>query len=99
MDDETDWLTVPEAARRLGVTPTAIRNRIKRGTLASKPQGNRGVLVRLPSSVSKSFGKPFPKDGVVGDLVTLRETLTERDQQIAELRHRIGWHEGTETEL
>ena len=46
LDDE--WLTVNGAARRLGVTATAIRNRIKRGTLETRPNGNFGRLVRVP---------------------------------------------------
>src|SRR3954447_21263218 len=35
-------LPVAEAARRLGVTEKAIRNRIKRGTLDWRPAGNHG---------------------------------------------------------
>ena len=45
---EDDWCSVSEAARRLGVTSTAIRNRIKRGTLEHRPNGNVGKLVRVP---------------------------------------------------
>ena len=48
LDDE--WLSVNAAARRLGVTPTAIRNRIKRGTLEVR-NGNFGKLVRVPLTV------------------------------------------------
>ena len=44
-----EWLTPTQAALRLGVTRTAIRNRAKRGTLESM-QDNRGLLkVRLPA--------------------------------------------------
>ena len=48
LDDE--WLSVNAAARRLGVTPTTIRNRIKRGTLEVR-NGNFGKLVGVPLTV------------------------------------------------
>ena len=48
LDDE--WFSVNAAARRIGVTPTAIRNRIKRGTLEVR-NGNFGKLVRVPLTV------------------------------------------------
>ena len=48
---EDDWCSVSEAARRLGVTSTAIRNRIKRGTLEHRPNGNVGKLVKVPRTV------------------------------------------------
>ena len=38
--DADEWLSINAAARRLGVTATAIRNRIKRGTLETRPNGN-----------------------------------------------------------
>ena len=50
-EDDKDWCSINEAARRLKVTPTAIRNRIKRGTLETKPNGNHGRLVRVPLPV------------------------------------------------
>jgi hypothetical protein len=49
---DENWCSVAEAARRLGVTPTAIRNRVKRGTLPSRPNGNFGKLVKVPRTVT-----------------------------------------------
>ena len=49
--DDGEWLSINAAARRLGVTATAIRNRIKRGTLQARPNGNFGKLVRVPSAM------------------------------------------------
>jgi hypothetical protein len=49
--NDDDWCSINEAARRLGVTPTAIRNRIKRGTLKTRPNGNHGHLVHVPRPV------------------------------------------------
>ena len=57
LDDE--WCTINAAARRLGVTATAIRNRIKRGTLETRPNGNFGRLVRVP--LNGETGDPHPR--------------------------------------
>jgi hypothetical protein len=56
LDDE--WCTINSAARRLGVTATAIRNRIKRGTLETRPNGNFGRLVRVPLTVTPTVSEP-----------------------------------------
>src|SRR4051812_4411418 len=48
-DCQGDWLSVGEAARRLGVTRAAIYGRIERRTLGTRPKGNRGVEVLLPA--------------------------------------------------
>jgi hypothetical protein len=42
------WVSIRQAARRLGVTRAAIYSRIERGTLQARPNGNRGQLVCLP---------------------------------------------------
>lgn len=44
------------------MTPTAIRNRIRRGTLETRPNGNIGHLVRVP--------RPSPVTPTVSDTVT-----------------------------
>jgi hypothetical protein len=62
-DDEPPWLTVPEAARRLGVTRQAISHRIRRGTLKTKP-GNRGLLVQVPSGVAEATVAPIVDNGI-----------------------------------
>src|SRR3954471_16879532 len=72
LDDE--WCTVNEAARRLGVTATAIRNRIKRGTLETRPNGNFGRLVRVPLTVTLTPEEPVPL--TVPEPITL--TVEER---------------------
>jgi hypothetical protein len=43
--DGTEWIGLGEAARRLGVTRAAVYGRIERGTLTSRPKGNRGLEV------------------------------------------------------
>jgi hypothetical protein len=47
--DGTEWIGLGDAARRLGVTRAAIYGRIERGTLTSRPRGNRGLEVLWPS--------------------------------------------------
>ena len=60
MADQEEWCSINEAARRLGVTPTAIRNRVKRGTLEHRPNGNQGKLVRVPRTVLLTVPEPVP---------------------------------------
>ena len=40
-----EWLPVSTAARRLGISPRALRGRIDRGTVQWKQAGNTGKLV------------------------------------------------------
>jgi hypothetical protein len=55
---DEDWCSINEAARRLSVTPTAIRNRIKRGTQPTRPNGNLGKLVKVPRTVTLTAQEP-----------------------------------------
>lgn len=92
--DDKDWCSINEAARRLKVTPTAIRNRIKRGTLKTKPNGNHGRLVHVPVPVPLTVTLPVTPTGsdtvipTVGDTVTLPVTPTS-DPLVPELRSQI----------
>jgi hypothetical protein len=93
MADQEDWCSINEAARRLGVTATAIRNRIKRGTLEHRPNGNVGKLVRVPLTVTPTVPEPLGgtvpltvsagADGTIKALEahvrTWRELLDERN--------------------
>jgi excisionase family DNA binding protein len=40
------WLTVPQAAEMLGCSPEAVRQRIRRGRLATRRQGRRVYVAR-----------------------------------------------------
>jgi hypothetical protein len=66
--DDNDWCSINEAARRLNVTPTAIRSRIKRGTLKIKPNGTHGRLVQVPL--------PVPGTGALPVTLTPDEPVT-----------------------
>jgi hypothetical protein len=76
--DDDQWCSINEAARRLGVTATAIRNRIKRGTLETRPNGNLGKLVRVPLPL------PEPVTSTVSEPVhlTVIETLNRHIERL-----------------
>ena len=94
LDD--DWCTVNEAARRLGVTATAIRNRLKRGTLDTRPNGNFGRLVRVPRTVHPTVtltpAEPVPVTVPLTpeERVTLTVTLTVLEDHVATLKGALG---------
>lgn len=99
--DNSEWCSVAEAARRLGVTPTAIRNRIKRRTLETKPNGNHGHLVRVPPTVSKpvflTVSEPAPEPlpspvetELRAQLVDLRAKFAAAQADLVELAREAG---------
>src|SRR5215212_3417645 len=59
-DKDDEWCGTQEASRRLGVTPAAVRNRIRRRTIEVKPNGNIGRLVRVPRTVPGTKPAPIP---------------------------------------
>lgn len=97
-DDGGEWLTISEAAARLGVRPVAIRRRIQRKTLRVRPaerenDGRTRVWITRAAGARTSDATGAVTGTCTGpDPVAL---LTE----IAALRERIGRHEGTEAEL
>ena len=102
---EQDWCSVSEAARRLGVTPTAIRNRIKRGTLEHRPNGNQGKLVRVPLTVPATVTPTVPEplggtvpptvpDPYAGEIKALRDLADERLARIERAESRADRLEG-----
>ena len=92
-DDDKDWCSINEAARRLHVTPTAIRNRIKRGTLETKPNGNHGRLVRVPLPVTLTPDEPVTPTvpGTVREAVplTVMETVSVLSRHIERLEAQL----------
>jgi hypothetical protein len=48
VDDADEWLTLGEFAKRLGITRGSVYGRIRRRTVETKPNGNRGYLIRWP---------------------------------------------------
>jgi hypothetical protein len=43
-----EWVPLGEFARRLGITRGSVYGRIRRGTVQSRPNGNRGFLIAWP---------------------------------------------------
>ena len=74
------WLTVGAAARRLGISPRAVRGRIARGTLEWRPLGNTGREVLVPDAEASRDGTGDASRDDPGDameLALLREDLVE----------------------
>ena len=82
------WLTVAAAARQLGVSPRAVRGRIRRGTIEWKPQGNTGRLVRVPEGdVSRDDpGDAFELALLQEELVEARIGMARAEERAAALR-------------
>lgn len=73
------------------MTPTAIRNRVKRGTLETKPNGNYGRLVRVPLTVPLTVTDTGSETVTVTvtDTVPLTVPPSALDPVIPELRAQI----------
>jgi hypothetical protein len=90
-NNEQPWLTVSEAARRLGVSRQAISHRIKRGTLRTQPS-NHGLLVQIPPdapvavTVDNEVAEALPQ--VL--LEALRERVAGLEQRLADRDAEIG---------
>jgi hypothetical protein len=75
-----EWLTIPAAARRLGVSPRAIRGRITRSTIEWKPAGNVGKLVLVRSGETSADASA---DAFEDEADQLREELMEARERAA----------------
>jgi hypothetical protein len=80
-DGPGEWLSVAEAARRLGVVPKAVRSRIARGTLRWRSKGNHGREVFILDAEPEGDG---PGDGP--DLVALQVQAARLEEQLAATR-------------
>ena len=93
-DDE--WCGTQEAARRLGVTPAAVRNRIKRRTIEVRPDGNIGRQVRVPRTLPSTVPSTIPSTDPVPDPEPVPGPVAAL---IAELRDRIAELQAERTSL
>ena len=91
-----EWVTVAEAARRLGITPKAVRERIRHDSILWKPNGNVGRLVLVTEPSREPPGEA--EDAVGEELAELRDALSEErvararaeGELAAERRHSAG---------
>jgi hypothetical protein len=79
------WVSIREAARRLGVTRAAIYSRIERGTLLARPHGNRGQLVRLPPDMQANV----PADREKGALSDMAPDMSGQHAALQAERDRL----------
>jgi predicted transcriptional regulator len=81
-------VTVSEAAEVLGITPEAVRMRIKRGTLHSEKRGNRVYVLLGPRPTTEQTTEQTT-DHTEELIATLREQLAAERQAHAEARRII----------
>lgn len=95
---EPGWLSVAEASRALGISETAVRKRIRAGTIPAREYRGRKE-VRIPLNLTDEPGsQPKPP---VGSNLDLRLEAARMAGELAELRARLGdmerdrdrWHE------
>jgi hypothetical protein len=88
--DGTEWISLGEAARRLGVSRAAVYGRVERGTLQNRPKGNRGMEVLWPPPQRHHDGKDDVALTVMGDVTSLLDKLHERlDHEVVELHGKL----------
>src|SRR4051794_24716690 len=85
-DHDDEWCGTQEAARRLGITPAAVRNGIKRRTIEVKPNGNIGRLVRVPRTVPSTDPAPLPGTDPAPMPSPVENLIAELRDRIAELQ-------------
>ena len=71
---DSEWVTVTQAAMRLGVSRAAIYNRVKRGSLISQSDNHGHQLVKIPATVT-------PATVTQVTPVTVTPTLTQGTHQ------------------
>jgi hypothetical protein len=75
-----EWLSVAAAARRLGVSPRAVRSRIERSTIRWRPAGNSGKLVWLTSG--ETSAEPSGDEAAEDELAVLRLELADAREKL-----------------
>ncbi len=93
------WVPLGEAARELRVSRAAIYRRIERGTMRSRPRGNRGLEVLLPEHPGNVTGNhhrdiqgdrhPDEQGYVTSTALELRDELAKARTMIARLEERL----------
>jgi len=98
----SEWVSIKEAAERLGVSADTIRRRMKRGELVSRKRGTaQGYVWEIEVESLPVDGEPMageqPAPGAAADsleLERLRERVTGLERERGELiAQRDAWHE------
>ena len=84
-DQSATWVTIAEAASRLGLTPYGIRSRIRRNTLRTRPGNDGRVLVGISASAEglsadRSADQAGDHDDDAADEVEYWRGVAERAQ-------------------
>lgn len=100
MGSEPRWLTVREAAAALGITESAVRKRVEKGTLESRP-GNDGRARVLVAERSATAPGTLPETSApgAGEVAELRERVAEFREQVARLEERLAAEEAIKAAL
>ena len=64
-----EWCTVAEAARRIGVSEKAVRERIKHGSIGWRPRGNAGREVLITPAMERDEPSREPL-GILPEVVS-----------------------------
>ena len=84
-DSPGTWLTITEAARRLGVTPKAIRNRIHHNTIEWRSAGNRGREVLVTPDMEVDPGDSPGTVALQVQVARLEERLAASERREGDL--------------
>lgn len=85
--DQSDRLTVQQAAKRLGITQDTIRSRIKRGTLRSVHEGGRVYMLVGDQGATDQPGQPTDQlvEALRDEISHLRRESERKDTIIMSL--------------
>ncbi len=93
--DELERVTIPEAAERLGITQSAVRQRIRRGSISWEKGPDRRTYVYLdPSVTARNPVAGTSRDELIermsGEIEFLRGELQRKDAILLRLTESIG---------
>lgn len=85
-------MTIGEAARALGISPEAVRQRIRRGTLPASKIGDRWYVQTPPApdtSLDGELARERDRQQADSDAAALRELIARLTDEVAFLRSEL----------
>ena len=76
-----EWCTVAEAARRIGITEKAVRERIKHGSIEWRPKGNAGREVMVTPEMERDEPSREPP-GIDPEVAALQVQIARLEEQL-----------------